>query len=82
VTTLVELTKSQAEAKQMCDQTIAQKQSEGFVLRSDWVAQERAQDPNVAELWISQHSSTGLQFTVEYEYNSHVASWLFITEAS
>jgi hypothetical protein len=32
MTTVVELTQSQADAKQLYDQTVAQKQSEGFAL--------------------------------------------------
>jgi hypothetical protein len=52
------------------------------VLRSsDWVVQMRAMNPNVAELWEGKHSSTGLECRIQYEYDSNVASWLFITQA-
>ncbi len=81
-TTIVELTKSQTDAKQLYDQTVAQKQSEGFVLRSDWVATAKAQNPSITEVWEGQQYSSGLGCYAEYEYDSHVASWLFVTEAS
>ena len=81
VTTMVELTKSEAGAKQLYDQTVAQKQSQGFTLRSDWVAQDMAQNPSIIEDWAGQQSSTGQQFFIWYVYDSHVASWMFTTEA-
>ena len=80
MTTVVELTQSQAEAKQLYDQTVAQKQSEGFVLRSDWVGQMRTHYPNTAEIWTGQQSAYGQEFDVLYQYESPIASWVFITE--
>gem|GEM_PF-3772139 len=34
-TTMIELTKSESEAEQLCDTTVAQKQGEGFALKPD-----------------------------------------------
>ena len=81
MTTVVELTKSEAGAQQLYNQTVAQKQSEGFTLRSDWVATTKARNPSIIEDWEGQQSSTGQQFDVWYLYDSHVVSWLFVTEA-
>jgi len=79
-TTVVELIKSQAGAKQLYNQTVEEKQREGFTLRSDWVAQDMAQFP-YTEVWVGQQSVSGQAFMVAYYYDSHVASWLLITEA-
>jgi len=81
MTTVIELTKSQAEAKQLYDPTVAQALNQGFVLRSDWAAQMKANYPGVSEVWDGQQSSTGLEFSVQYYYDAHVASWLVVTEA-
>jgi thiol-disulfide isomerase/thioredoxin len=79
-TTVVELTKSQAEAKQLYDQTVAQKTNEGFTLRPDWVADTKASYPNLIEYWAGGYY--GRQFFISYSYDSYVASWLFVTQAS
>jgi hypothetical protein len=78
---MVELTKSQAGAKQLYDQTVAQKQSEGFVLRSDLVAHAKVQSPFLTEAWEGQQSNSGLFFSAQYYYESYVGSWVFLTEA-
>jgi hypothetical protein len=82
VTTVIELTKSQADAKQLYQQTVAQKISQGFTLCSYCVAQFRARNPNTPEFWDGKQSSIGAEFSVQYEYDSHVASWEFITQAA
>jgi hypothetical protein len=78
--TAVELTKSQDEAKQLYDQVVAQKQSEGFVLNPDWIAQMKARSPSLVGDWVGQQASTGLQCSIQYYDENNVASWLLITE--
>jgi hypothetical protein len=80
MTTVVELTKSQAEAKQLYDQTIAQKLSEGFIVNHAWIAQAKAADPGQTDIWAGS-SSAGQQFYAAYGYISYVYSWTFMTES-
>jgi len=82
MTDVIELTQSQAAAKQLYDQAVAQKLSEGFTLRPDWVAETKASAPYMIEVWEGQQSVSGQAFIVEYYYDSNVSpSWLFMTEA-
>jgi hypothetical protein len=81
-TTVIELTQSQADAKQLYDQTVAQKTTEGFTLQPDAVAYGKAEFPYVTEMWVGQQSASGQAFYIEYYNDSNVSpSWLFITEA-
>lgn len=81
MTNVIELTQSQADTKQLYDQTVAQKINEGFTPRSDWAAQMKA-DSSYTEVWAGVSQLTGQQFYVAYYYNSDVSpSWLFVTEA-
>ena len=81
VTTVMELTKSQAEAKQLYDKYVADKLNEGFTPRQDWIAAMKASDTgNYTNIWVGQN---GLQqFYVLYRYNPAVISWELTTEAS
>jgi hypothetical protein len=82
VTTVIELTQSQARAKQLYDQTVAQKINEEFTRRPDWDAATKAGFPYITEIWSGQQSLSGQAFIVEYYYDSNVSpSWLFVTEA-
>jgi hypothetical protein len=80
VTYVMEHTKSEAQSKQVYDNYVAAKLNEGFSLRSDWVAQWKA-EPNISYsgLWIGQNGPQ--QFYVFYRYNSEVSSWVVTTEA-
>jgi hypothetical protein len=82
VTTVEELMKSKAEAKQVYDKSIADKSNEGFVYRSDWVAQLTG-DPTKVKydgLWAG---SLGTRvFAAMYYYNPQVNSWELTTETS
>jgi hypothetical protein len=79
MTYVMELTKSEAQSKQVYDNYIAAKLNEGFTVRSDWVAQWKAEPNDYKDIWIGQN---GLQqFYVMYRYNSNVGSWEVTTEA-
>jgi hypothetical protein len=83
MTTVVELAKSKAEAKQLYDQTLAQKVGEGFTVNPNWIAQAKAQlFSYVTDFWTGQNYSTGQQVTVFYYYNSEITSWVLVTETS
>lgn len=78
-TYVMELTKSEAQSKQVYDNYVAAKQNEGFSLRSDWVAEWKAQPGNYTDIWIG---TNGLQqFYVMYRYTPAVSSWEVTTEA-
>jgi hypothetical protein len=72
---VIELTKSQAEAKQLYDKYVAQRLNEGYTPRPDWVA-----GWNHPGAWAGVQYSSGNQFTVFYRYNSAVNSWDITTE--
>jgi hypothetical protein len=79
---VIELTQSQADAKQLYGQTVAQKINEGFVLQPDAVAYGRAEFPYLTEMWVGQQSASGQAFYIEYYNDSNVSpSWLFVTQA-
>jgi hypothetical protein len=79
-TIVIELTTSQAQAKQLYDQTVAQKINEGFTPRPDFAAATKAQFPYYTEVWGGQQN--GLQFYVMYYSDSNVSpSWLFMTQS-
>jgi hypothetical protein len=79
-TTVIELTKSESEAKRLHDQLVSQKQNEGFTLRSDWVAQYTAQFPFYKDVWMGQYGSQNFQVMYVYEY-SPANSWALITQS-
>jgi hypothetical protein len=81
VTVVVELTKSKDQAKLLYDQTVAQKQNEGFVARPDWIAQVKGEFPYLAEDWEGQQYSSEQTISVSYHYDSYPSSWLFCTQA-
>jgi hypothetical protein len=82
MTIVIELTQSQAEAKQLYDQTVAQKTNEGFTLQPAWVAGDKAESPYITEVWVGQQSVSGQEFVVMYYNNANVSpSWLFVTQA-
>jgi hypothetical protein len=79
-TTVIELTQSQADAKKLYDQTVAQKLSEGFTTQPDIAASYKAAFPYVTEVWVGQQN--GDLFYIIYYNDSNVSpSWLFVTEA-
>ena len=64
MTVVEELAKSEAQAKQVYDNYTAAKLNEGFSLRSDWVAQLKA-DPNNSQvngLWVGQTELSSSMF--------------------
>jgi hypothetical protein len=75
----MELTKSEAQAKQVYDNYVAAKLNEGFSLRSDTVAEWKAEPNNYNGIWIGQNGPQW--FYVMYEYNPNVHSWEVTTEA-
>ena len=79
VTTVMELTTGEAQAKQVYDNYVAAKLNEGFSLRSDWVAELNASIPGYSGIWVGQNGQQ--QFYVFYRYNSDVQSWEVTTEA-
>lgn len=81
VTVVEEFTKSQAEAKQVYDQYVVQKLSEGFSLRTDWVASMKS-DPTRAQYDGMWAGTLGVrEFFVFYHYNPEVNSWDVTTQA-
>lgn len=81
--TTVELANSEPQAKQLYDQAVAQFQSQGFVLRSDWVAQMKSRSPGLVGDWEGQRPITGTVSnvcSVQYYYEPSISSWLMITE--
>ncbi len=81
VTNVIELTKSQAEAKQLYDQTVSQKLSEGFTFRSDYAAASKAESSNFTDVWVGVSQQTGLFYVMYYRDPNVSPSWLFATEA-
>jgi hypothetical protein len=82
MTDSIELAQSQAIAKQLYDQTVAQKLSEGFTPRTDWIAAAKASAPYMTDVWEGQQSMSGQAFIVLYYYDGNVSpSWLFETQA-
>lgn len=82
MTNVIELTQSQADAKQLYDQTVAQKLSEGFTAQPNAAALFKAGYPFYTEVWIGVSQQTGQVFYVMYYSDSHISpSWLFMTEA-
>jgi hypothetical protein len=81
VTTVIELTKSKAEAKQLFDKAVPDKLNEGFTYRSDWVTQLTGSDSRKVDgIWAGQ---LGLRQTeLIYVYNPAVSSYEFTTETS
>jgi hypothetical protein len=80
MTTVVELTKSKAEAKQLYDQTVAQKINEGFTSSPYWIAIYKAWWPQLTDIWVGVRS--GQEYTVSYQYNTYVyPSWMLTSEA-
>jgi hypothetical protein len=79
MTVVEELTKSEAQAKQVYDIYVTAETNEGFSLRSDWVAALNASSPGYNGIWIGQNGQQ--QFYVLYRYNSDVQSWEVTTEA-
>jgi hypothetical protein len=51
-TIVIELTTSKAEAKQLYDQTVAQKINEGYTIQPDRIALEKAEEPFLTEVWV------------------------------
>jgi hypothetical protein len=79
-TVVIELTQSQSAAKQLYDQTVAQKLSEGFTARPDIAASYKAAVPYVTEVWVGE--LYGNLFYVRYHDDPNVSpSWLVTTEA-
>lgn len=79
VTTVIELTKSQSESKQLYDKAVADKQAEGFSYRSDEVTRMDPTHQNTG-LWAG---SLGYRwFYIFYRYNTDINSWELITETS
>jgi len=82
-TVVIEMTKSQAEAKQLFDQMVAQKISEGYIVQNDTIANRKAANLNLTNVWAGTHTGPtsdggydfGSEFRVEYFYNSHTSSW-------
>jgi hypothetical protein len=80
-TVVIELTQSQSVAKQLYDQTVAQKLSEGFTARPDIAASYKVVSPHITEVWVGQDLYTD-RFYVMYNHDSNVSpSWLVTTEA-
>jgi len=80
VTTVIELTKSQSESKQVYDKAVAAKQAEGFTYRPDEIARLKA-DPNKVTLdglWVGSLGSRW--FYDMYYYNKEISSWELTTE--
>jgi hypothetical protein len=83
VTIVEEFTKSQNESKQVYDQYVASRLSEGFTLRPDWVASLNASHNELwshYEVWSGQNG--GHEFTVMYFYSELLGLWEVTTEAS
>ena len=81
--TVEELTKSQNESKQLYDQYVASRLSEGFTLRLDWVASFNASTlPGYGynEVWSGQNGANW--FIVMYRYFTPIQSWEVTTETS
>ena len=73
-TTVVELTASQADAKNAYDQTVAQK-TPGFTSRPDWVVNNTAQYPERIEEWAGVNQA-GTDIRIFYWNNAQVSpSW-------
>jgi len=81
MTTVIELTRSKGETKQLFDKMVAQKINEGFTPRPDWIAASKAESPNLTDAWYGQQYGSG-EFFVVYYYDSYASSWLFLTEAN
>ncbi len=80
MTVAIELTKSEAQAKQVFDSFVAAKLNAGFSVSSDQVAALNA-DPSIRYdgIWIGQ--SGALYFDTFYRYNPDVNSWEVTTES-
>ena len=79
---MIEPTQSQADAKQLYDQMVAQQLSAGFTAQPNLAAAYKAEFPYVTEVWAGQHSQSGNLFYVFYYYDTNVSpSWLFVTDA-
>jgi hypothetical protein len=79
MTVVMELTTSEAQAKQVYDNYVATKLNEGLTLVPDQVAALNATVPGYNGIWVGQ---SGPQwFYALYRYNSNVQSWEVTTEA-
>jgi hypothetical protein len=82
ITTVLELTKSKAEAKQLYDQMVAQKKTnEGFKPFPD--RYEAPPTKVTTEAWHGHYlgAADTPESVIEYYYDSYVSSWVFVTEA-
>jgi hypothetical protein len=77
MTTVIELTKSETEAKSLYDQTVAQKTNEGYTPGN--IAYVKAEFPYFTEIWFGNYGYG--TFMTGYYNNSQTSSWLFETEA-
>jgi hypothetical protein len=75
---VIELTQSSSDAKQLFDQTVAQKTNEGFVNQPDWVAFYRARYPDYTDVWIGKQG--GQYVNIYSYYDSGASSWLVRTD--
>jgi hypothetical protein len=82
---VIELTKSQNEAKQLFNQQVAEKTSQGYVFDSagtaNFKASEKSAFVDINDIWIG-GDSAGHSFLVAIENNSQLHKWLLITQAA
>lgn len=81
ITWVIELTKSEAEAKQLYDKYVALRLSEGYTPHPEWVAGWKAKEAWAGSRYSSGNARFGNQFYVISSYNSAVNSWTLATEA-
>jgi hypothetical protein len=81
-TTVIELMPSQAEAKQLYDQTVAQQLSAGFAAQPNAAASYKAAFPYITEVWVGQQSSGQMFYVFYYNDLQVYPSWLLVTDAA
>jgi hypothetical protein len=67
VTIVIELTKSKNESKQLYDNYVGLRLSEGYAPRPDWGVGP--------DNWVGQQYSSGYEFRVSYDYRYDILSW-------
>jgi hypothetical protein len=79
MTVVMELAKTEAQAKQVYDNYVSTQLNAGFTPRSDWIAALNASVPGYSGIWVGTYAQQ--QFYVLYRYNPYVQSWEVTTEA-
>jgi len=79
VTTVVELTKSEAEAKQVRDSQVSEKLNEGYTSDATSAATWQANNPGTVAVWAGSYGAN--EFLCYYQYDYTINGWLSVDQS-